>query len=77
LISILQPIAAKKALKERKLVSVWFEVCCYQHEATPVVALLHEIRFAFCKWERAKKQTGKIAGITLVSGKHSTDNNLL
>lgn len=55
----------KEAIK-KDVLTVWFEAWRYQHEATPVVALLHEIRSAFSKWEQEKSKAGKIAGITLL-----------
>lgn len=65
--SLMQLKAAleKEAIK-KDVLTVWFEAWRYQHETTPIVALLHEIRSAFSKWEQAKEQTKKIAGITLL-----------
>lgn len=45
---------------------IWFEAWRYQHEATPIVALLHEIRAAFSLWNKVIEKSSSIAGITFL-----------
>jgi len=55
----------KKELSSKEIVPVWFEAWRYQHEATPVVALLHEIRSTFSNWNKVTGKIKKLSAITI------------
>jgi hypothetical protein len=49
----------------RRLRCVWFEAWRYQHEAVPIVALLHEMRAQLAFYKRGFNQLQKIASVTV------------
>lgn len=54
----------QKIRNNSAVIPVWFEAWRYQHEALPIVALLHEIRSTFNLWHKVLEQSGKVAAIT-------------
>lgn len=64
--ALLQLREALKTDQAAAIAPVWFEAWRYQHEAMPIVALLHEIRAAFSVWNQAVDKAKKITGITFL-----------
>ncbi|MCC6695060.1 MAG: hypothetical protein IT365_05470 [Candidatus Hydrogenedentes bacterium] len=50
-----------------KVAVIWYEAWRYQHEAVPIVALLHEIRQQLDWWARAKSAGGKLLDVSVRS----------
>ncbi|MCP4117769.1 MAG: hypothetical protein GY737_20705 [Desulfobacteraceae bacterium] len=53
--------------QDGNVVTVWFDAWRYQYEATPVVALLQEIRRQFSTWEKIKNKTEKLSEVAVIS----------
>jgi len=59
---------------EGATVTIWFDAWRYQHEPTPVIALLHEIRRQFGTWAKARKKFAKLGEVTFLSVLNSLDD---
>jgi hypothetical protein len=54
-----------KYAKSEEVLVVWFEAWRYQHEAAPIVALLHEMRGQLGRLARTRKYFEKLGEVTL------------
>ncbi|MFT4925645.1 MAG: putative KAP-like P-loop ATPase, partial [Phenylobacterium sp.] len=52
---------------KKQLVTIWFDAWRYQHEAAPIVALLHEIRRQFGVGDKLKQSARKIGEVAVRS----------
>lgn len=59
--------AIKESLYDTQIITIWFDAWRYQHEKTPVIALLHEIRKQFSIWDEFKNKTAKLAEVGIRS----------
>jgi tRNA A37 threonylcarbamoyladenosine biosynthesis protein TsaE len=64
--SVPSPALISGKYKE-EVITIWFDAWRYQHEASPVIALLQEIRNQFCLWAKAKGKAKKLGEITIKS----------
>ncbi len=49
---------------QNDVVTVWFDAWKYQHESSPIIALLHELRRQLGLWAKARDMAGKLSEIT-------------
>ena len=60
--------------KDSLFTGIWFEAWRYQNEATPIVALLQNIKAHFSTSEKLKQQAGKLSSIAFLGALTVFDN---
>jgi hypothetical protein len=59
---------------KEKVITIWFDAWRYQHEASPVIALLQEIRNQFCTWAKTTRKAKKLTEVTIKSVLNTFDD---
>ncbi|MFK3650378.1 P-loop NTPase fold protein [Lysobacter enzymogenes] len=57
-----------------RVVTIWFEAWRYQHETSPAIALLQEIRRQFSVWAKVKGKAKKLGEVTVRSVLNGLDD---
>lgn len=70
-----EPVPAlSKDVYKKRVVTIWFEAWRYQHETSPAIALLQEIRRQFGVWAKARGKASKLLEVSVRSVLNTLDD---
>lgn len=64
-LGVVRGVSEKKKIKQSSVVTIWFDAWRYQHESSPIVALLQEMRRQFSTTEQVVRKFKKISNVAL------------